>query len=99
MLLRAAVSSWLARARDRLDWTPHLQYVASLEGSKLSPAQLADRVRSRVEHVVPVDVLQEDPLGPAATSRHEINNFLHVSYSQHDMQVCNSMYFFMMYVL
>ncbi|KAF0289359.1 hypothetical protein FJT64_012413 [Amphibalanus amphitrite] len=44
---REAVMEWLKEGEDQLDWSPHLKYVAALEGGGVTPSQLADRVRHK----------------------------------------------------
>ncbi|XP_037069218.1 phenylethanolamine N-methyltransferase-like [Pollicipes pollicipes] len=69
---REAVSAWLTEAEGHLDWTPHLRHVAALEGGGLTPGELAKRVRVKVEHVQPADVLSDQPLGETASNRYDV---------------------------
>ncbi|KAF0287872.1 Phenylethanolamine N-methyltransferase [Amphibalanus amphitrite] len=69
---REAVMEWLKEWEDQLDWSPHLKYVAALEGGGVTPSQLADRIRRKVNRVLPADVLQEEPLGAAVPNRHVV---------------------------
>ncbi|XP_076854733.1 phenylethanolamine N-methyltransferase [Brachyhypopomus gauderio] len=62
---RKELRTWLQGGETSLDWTPYLQHVCELEGR--SPAvwrDKAERLRSVVTDVLPIDVHQPHPLPP-----------------------------------
>ncbi|XP_030630871.1 phenylethanolamine N-methyltransferase [Chanos chanos] len=64
---RRELQRWLQGENSSLDWTPFLQYVCKLEGrSPEAWNKKAERLRSVVTDVLPVDVHQPYPLPPDA---------------------------------
>uniref|UniRef100_A0A4W4HGR0 Phenylethanolamine N-methyltransferase n=1 Tax=Electrophorus electricus TaxID=8005 RepID=A0A4W4HGR0_ELEEL len=62
---RNELLKWLQGGEGSLDWTPYLQHVCELEGrSPTAWREKAERLRSVVTDVLPVDVHQPHPLPP-----------------------------------
>ncbi|XP_066520064.1 phenylethanolamine N-methyltransferase [Hoplias malabaricus] len=60
---RKELRSWLQDAKSSLDWTPYLKFVCQLEGRSPSAwSKKAERLRSVVTDVLPINVHQPCPL-------------------------------------